>query len=415
MYRLALIFFSTMFLFASPASAKPGPQHSWVVSQLSGDARVVHGGLQPASLKVNAILTPGDLILTGPTGRATLSNDADYIVIAPRSELRLPTAQQPKGFTRVIQNLGTMLFRVQHTGVPHFAVDTPMLAAVVKGTTFTIIVDRNRSAVQVTEGVVEVNANDGGMKQLVEGGKTVFINRSDPKTIIDADSQPAKASTTTSAAVKVSGSRPVSLASITSLTGGLVRAEATPQSPSSQPSTVAAVAPAPVTAPVSNASAPGSIPGTTDPVLDIVQTTVPAVTEPVVDIVQTTVPAVTEPVVDIIQTTVPAVTQPVVDVIQTGVPAVLEPVVDIVQTTVPAVTQPVVDIVQTTLPAVTQPVVDIVQTTVPAVTQPVVDIVQTTVPAVTQPVVDIVQTTVPAVTQPVVNIVTTVLGGLLHP
>jgi hypothetical protein len=353
MHRLALIFFSAIFLFAGPAFAKNGPQHPWVVSQLSGDARVVHGGLQPASLKVKAILTPGDLILTGPTGRATLSNDADYIVVAPRSELRLPTAQQPKGFTRVIQNLGTMLFRVQHTGVPHFAVDTPMLAAVVKGTTFTIIVDRNRSAVQVTQGVVEVSAIDGGMKQLVEGGKTVFINRSDPKTIIDADSQPAKASTTTSAAVKVSGSRPVSLASITSLTGGLIRAEATPRSSSSQASTVAAPATAPVTAPVSNVSAASSLtPGPTDPVLDIVQATVPAVTDPVADILQTTVPAVTEPVDDIVQTTVPAVTEPVVDIVQTTVPAVTQPVVDIVQTTVPAVTQPVVDIVQTTVPAV---------------------------------------------------------------
>src|SRR3954453_13873984 len=187
MYRLALVFLSTLFLFASPALAKDGQPHPWVVSQLSGDARVVHGGLQPASLKANAILTPGDLIITGPTGRATLSNEADYIVIAPRSELRLPTAQQPNGFTRVIQNLGTMLFRVQHTGVPHFAVDTPMLAAVVKGTTFTVIVDQKRSAVQVTQGIVQVTAVEGGMSRLVEGGRTVFIDQRNPMELLNAD------------------------------------------------------------------------------------------------------------------------------------------------------------------------------------------------------------------------------------
>src|SRR5918993_1094483 len=115
MYRLALIVFSAFFLFTSPATAKGRAQHLWVVSQLSGDARVVRGGLQPASLKANSALAPGDVVITGPPGRAPLARDADYIVIAPRSELRLPAAAQPNGFTRVIQNIGTMLFRVQHT------------------------------------------------------------------------------------------------------------------------------------------------------------------------------------------------------------------------------------------------------------------------------------------------------------
>ena len=92
MYRLALVFFSAFFLLTSPADAKD----LWVVSQLSGDARVVHSGLKPASLKVNATLSAGDVIVTGPSGRAMLShNNADYIVIAPRSELRLPTEAQP--------------------------------------------------------------------------------------------------------------------------------------------------------------------------------------------------------------------------------------------------------------------------------------------------------------------------------
>jgi hypothetical protein len=420
MYRLALIFFSALVLVSAPAMAKDGRSTAWIVTQLSGDARVVHGGLQPASLRANAMLSPGDVIMTGRTGRATLSREADYIVIAPQSELRLPSTPQPNGFTRVRQNVGTMLFKVQHTGIPHFAVDTPMLAAVVKGTTFTIVVDRNRSAVQVTQGVVQVTANDGGMQQLVEGGKTVFINHSDPKMIIDADSQPAKASVTTSAAVKVSGSGPVSLVSITNLTSGLVRAAAPSRSPSSQTPTVAVIATpvtAPVTAPALNASGPGPVaPGLTEPVVDIAETTVPAVVEPVVDVVQTTGPAVVEPVVNIVETTVPAVAEPVVDVVQNTVPAVVEPVVNIVETAVPVV-EPIVNIVETTVPAVVEPVVEVVQTTVPTVVEPVVDIVET-VPAVVEPVVEVVQTTVPAVVEPVVGIVDTtvqVLGGLFHP
>src|SRR4051794_2265784 len=230
MYRLGLIFFSAMFLAVSPATAKGVHQDKWVVSQLSGEARVVHAGLQAASLKLNTTLSAGDVIVTGPSGRAMLSHDnADYIVVAPRSELRLPAESQPNGFTRVIQKVGTMLFRVQHTGVPHFAVDTPMLAAVVKGTTFTIIVDQNRSAVQVTQGVVEVSANDGGMKELVGGGRTVFIEKRNPKAILDADTQTHKSSPSATGAVKVPGSRAASITTIASLMFGLVRPETASQ------------------------------------------------------------------------------------------------------------------------------------------------------------------------------------------
>src|SRR4051812_40425658 len=192
MYKLALAFVSFFFLIATPAAAAGSPQPNWIVTQLSGDARVVHPGAQAASLKVNNQLAPGDTLLTGPTGRATLVRGGDYIVVAPHSDLRLPSTPQPTGFTPVIQNLATLLFKVQHTGIPHFAVDTPMLAAVVKGTTFTVVVDQHRSAVQVIQGVVQVKTIDGSMSRMVEGGRTVFVSHDHPTMLLDAD-KPAPA------------------------------------------------------------------------------------------------------------------------------------------------------------------------------------------------------------------------------
>jgi hypothetical protein len=419
-YKFVLALVSTFFFAISPAAAK----EFWVVTQLSGDARIVHGQTQPASLKVNAALVAGDLIITGPNGRATLSNEADYIVMAPRSELRLPAASQPSGFTRVIQNLGTMLFRVKHTGVPHFAVDTPMLAAVVKGTTFTIVVDNNRSVVQVTQGVVEVRANDGGMKALVEGGKTVFINRTDPKTIIDADSNPEKAKTTSPTAVKVTGTAPASLTTIASLTGGLVR----PAS-QAQPSTAA---PGPSSGTIPNvadadqASTPAGtasvVPAGSDAGVQTVETTAPsvagAVVQPVVQSAETTVPSLTGPVAHTVETIVPVVqtiTQPVADAVAPVVPTVTQPVVDTVAPVLQTVTQPVVDTVAPVVQTVTQPVVDTVAPVVQTVTQPVVDTVAPVVETVTQPVVDTVAPVVQTVTQPVVDTVAPVLQTVTQP
>src|SRR4051794_28610603 len=234
MYKLAWLFFSALFVVASPAHASD-KKDKWFVSQLTGDARVVHPGAQPTSLKLNAELVPGDKLITGPNGRATLVHGADYIIVAPRTEMRLPSAIEPDGFTRVVQTIGTMLFRVQHTGIPHFAVDTPMLAAVVKGTTFTVIVDQKRSAVQVTQGVVQVTAAEGGMSRLVEGGRTVFIDQRNPKELLNADKPLPAAGAPDSDNIAISESSDPSVASIAQLTGGLVRAESSAPTHSTTP------------------------------------------------------------------------------------------------------------------------------------------------------------------------------------
>ena len=246
MRKLILIIISAVSLLGTPAFAKDSGSSAWIVSQLSGDARVVHPGLQPVALKTAARLEPGDRIVTGLTGRATLTREADYIIVAPHSDLQLPVTAEPKGFTRVIQNLGTMLFKVRHTGIPHFTVDTPMLAAVVKGTTFTVVVGPDRSAVQVIEGAVQVTAADGGMSRLVEGGKTVFIDRLESKRLMDADERsPATTASSSTTAVKLVGSQTPSVATIAGLTEGLVQAGSTNSTAAATTTTPAAPLPDP--------------------------------------------------------------------------------------------------------------------------------------------------------------------------
>jgi len=352
-----LQFIAAIFVFiASPAFAKDGGV-PWVVIQKSGHVQVIHPGMQPASVQLKSNLAPGDVVSTGVDGRAMLTRGGDYVIVAPGSRLLLPNQeQQASGFTRLIHQFGTMLYKVRHTGVPHFAVETPMLAAVVKGTSFTVIVDKDRAAVQVTEGVVEVSSAAGNARRLVEGGMTVYVGRERPTEIIEM--KPGGIATPTTGTkvdeVKIERSGDVPLSSITGLTGGLVNAA--PTAP-----VVAAVAP--LTGGVD--LLPGS--GRQQPIVG-------GVTAPVVDVVDTAVPAIVDPVTDIVDTTVPAVIDPVVDVVDTTVPAIVDPVVDIVDTTIPAIVDPVVDIVETVLPVVepvVTPVVNIVETTVPAIVEPI--------------------------------------------
>jgi hypothetical protein len=366
MHRLILIVLSAFFFVATPAFAKDA-DGNWIVSQRSGDVRVVHRGLQQASVRANTSLSPGDVVMTGATGRATLARGADYIVVAPRSELRLPAEAQPGGFTRVVQRLGTMLFKVKHTGVPHFAVDTPMLAAVVKGTTFTVIVDKDRSAVQVIEGAVQVVATDGGMQRLVEGGNTVFIDRNNPKQLLFATPQTLGAAGSNGAAVRISGSGDESVSEIASLTTGLVRAEPVP---------VAAVAPIELASLVTTSlptaggnTGVGILPPPTNPlpIVDPVADVLPVV-DPVADILPALDPVI-DPVADLL---------PVVDTVVELLP--LEPVVNllpldpIVEIVIAPVLDPVVDtlVAPIVAPVVESVVAPVIEPVVVAVVEPVV-------------------------------------------
>ena len=235
-----------------------------------------------------------------------------------------PRNSEKSGFTRLVQQVGTMLYKVHHTGVPHFAVQTPMLAAVVKGTSFTVIVEKDRAAVQVTDGVVEVSSAVGQARRLVERGVTVYVGREQPGAIIEmkpgtmSPPDPAKTS-----GVKITRSGDVPLSTIASLTGGLVNAApAVSAVGASEPQSAAGAAsqngPSSVQPAVEQAlqvafndpahSSSDRTPGLTQPVFNIVQASAPGIAG---SDALGSAPAATEPVIDIVQTAVPAVTQPV--------------------------------------------------------------------------------------------------------
>lgn len=402
MQRLILLLLATLAFLTSPATAAGPAAEMWRVSQKSGDVRVIHNRLQPAAARVDAALSPGDVVMTGPTGRATLVRGGDYIVIAPGSRLLLPASPPQNGMTSLIQEVGTMLFKVRRTGVPHFRVDTPMLAAVVKGTTFTVIVGESRSAVQVIEGAVEVSAAQGGMSRLVEGGKTVFIANDNPSMLITADGATLqKTSAAPGVSVKLGGTGDLDLGAVANLSDGLVRADLT----ATPIKTVAAIAPVVASSTGVSNAVTGTVNGVVAGVAEsasasgaaAVATTATAVVTGVVETVAATpVATLAGSVAPTVTGVTTAVVGPVVTTLAT-IPTVTAPTV-----TVPTVTAPTV-----TTPTVTTPIITVPTVTVPVVTVPTVTVPTVTVPVVTVPVVTVPVVTVPVVTVPVVTVPTT--------
>jgi len=156
----------------SAASAAPD---GWQISEKSGTVTVLHSGVSKIALQGNAIAM-GDVVNTGPNGRAVLVRGQEYLVIAPNSRLRIADPAPSGGMVQILQDVGNVIFKIKRKSTPHFAVQTPYLAAVVKGTTFSVTVNESGASVQVIEGAVEVKTNDGGASDLVRPGMIAAVN-----------------------------------------------------------------------------------------------------------------------------------------------------------------------------------------------------------------------------------------------
>jgi hypothetical protein len=147
---------------------------AWRVSKSSGEVWVSTSGVQQASLTDDAVLNPGDNIRTGRNGRVLLVRGQEKILISPNSVIGLPVPKS-SGTTTVIQQSGTILLEVEKRNVQHFEVETPYLAAVVKGTQFRVTVGQGESFVTVLGGQVDVTDFRSGQSAFVLPGQMAKV------------------------------------------------------------------------------------------------------------------------------------------------------------------------------------------------------------------------------------------------
>ena len=149
---------------------------AWHVGKASGDVWVTKPGVQTVSLTDATTLQPGDNIRTGQTGRVLLLRGQESILISPNTVIGIPTKNADGMSTTIIQRAGSILLEVEKRNVKHFEVDTPYLAAVVKGTQFRVTVDEGRSHVDVLRGQVEVVNFKTGQFALVTPGQKAEVS-----------------------------------------------------------------------------------------------------------------------------------------------------------------------------------------------------------------------------------------------
>ena len=167
-------FLLAMFVIACVGSQALAEDAVWRVSKSSGEVWVSTSGAQQVSLTSEAVLNPGDSIRTGRNGRVLLMRGQEKILIAPNSVVGVP-AQTGQGSTTIIQQSGSILIEVEKSSGKHFEVETPYLAAVVKGTQFRVSVGQGESYVSVLRGQVEVTDFRSGQSALVLPGQMAKV------------------------------------------------------------------------------------------------------------------------------------------------------------------------------------------------------------------------------------------------
>lgn len=178
------------------AGAAPGyAADAWRVVQMVGAVKVGGTGVTPVAVTNDQTLPGGAWLETAPGARAILVRGTETMAVSPGSRVQLPF-EKINGNTQVLQSLGSVLYQIGKEKAPHFQVETPYLAAVVKGTTFTVTVKDGEASVDVTEGLVQVATPDLSDTQYVGAGFTATIREDEKNITVDrtaAGLSPAKA------------------------------------------------------------------------------------------------------------------------------------------------------------------------------------------------------------------------------
>ena len=173
----------------------------WTISETKGTVLVIDARGERAAT-VGTQLAPGATIRTAARSTAVLVRGREFVTMRQNAQLRIPQAAQARGIVQILQDYGSALFNIGKQPNPHFGVETPYLAAVVKGTTFIITVNKEGASLQVTEGAVEAATRDGGVRELVRPGAAAMIAAGDPlrmviegegRRVLDSPARPAAA------------------------------------------------------------------------------------------------------------------------------------------------------------------------------------------------------------------------------
>ena len=169
---LAVVTLIAGLLVASTATKSGDVPVAWRVLTLAGHAQARLDDAPFHALALGDTLPPGTEIVTDAGSKMTIAHGKDRLMVAPATRLQIARRTPGSVWDRLLQSFGSVIYDVEPRKDRTFGVDSPYLAAVVKGTRFEVTVHKDLASVHVERGKVEVASSDGVAKILLQAGQT---------------------------------------------------------------------------------------------------------------------------------------------------------------------------------------------------------------------------------------------------
>ena len=184
-FYLVLPVFVLMFSATSAFAQSTG----WAISEAKGTVLIIDNAGERIA-KPGSEVASGAVVRTKAGSTAVMVRGREFVTLRQNAQIRIPEASRPRTVIQVLQDYGTAIFKIGKQADPHFGVETPYLAAVVKGTSFVISVSEEAATLQVTEGAVEVSTPDGGARDLILPGQAAMVAAADTmRMVVEGDSR----------------------------------------------------------------------------------------------------------------------------------------------------------------------------------------------------------------------------------
>jgi len=155
----------------------PALADQWIAAHLRGQVLELIGK-QWQPIARNAAVPDGTIVRSLGNGYADFTRGSETVSVSPNTEITIADKAAPgsKPYTTVTEYFGTVAVEADVESVKHFAVDTPYLAAVVKGTRFVVTSGKNGASVTVNRGRVAVTSFADHTHAIISVGQTATVS-----------------------------------------------------------------------------------------------------------------------------------------------------------------------------------------------------------------------------------------------
>lgn len=167
-------FFLVLFFFAmASANAAEG---DWQVAKASQQVNFTVDKRNWVAVRAGDIIPNTAWISTGPRGRVQLVRGVESLSFQPNTVAGVFTSDFGERKTEVVEQAGVLDLEIEKRSKPHTTVQTPFLAAVVKGTIFRVSVSKSAAEVTVNRGLVQVTSFASGQRANVGPGQGASVD-----------------------------------------------------------------------------------------------------------------------------------------------------------------------------------------------------------------------------------------------